>query len=235
LALKILDFISKIFDGSIVKFKDRESAAFLLCSLLRDKLTQFPHNEVLILGIVRGGIVLGDIVATKFKYPFHIVIPRKLVAPHDSELSIGGIMKDKTLYLDPLLLKTLKITEKYLTMEKLRKLEEIKKREITLLENQIEGDQLKGKNIILIDDGVATGATLIVTSRWIRRFKPKNLIIATPICPQPTLLLLKKEADYVLTIINPSLRNFNTVEYFYHNFEQLEIERLVNILKKYKL
>jgi putative phosphoribosyl transferase len=87
----------------------------------------------------------------------------------------------------------------------------------------------------LIDDGVATGATLIVTSRWIRRFKPKNLIIATPICPQPTLLLLKKEADYVVTIINPSLRNFNTVEYFYHNFEQLEIERLVNILKKYKL
>ena len=234
--LKIANFISKIFDGSIIKFNNRESAAKMLCLLLKDKLTKISSsNEVLILGITRGGIILGDIVATKFGYPFHIVIPRKLVAPYNKELSIGGIMKDSTLYLNSILISTLKITNEYLYMEKQRKLEEIKRREITLQVEQVEGEKLKEKNIILVDDGAATGATLIVTSRWIRKYKPKNLIIATPICPQSTLDLLKREADYITSIINPLSRNFETVETFYQNFEQLEIERINNILKKYKL
>jgi putative phosphoribosyl transferase len=236
LTLKRVNFISKIFDGSIIKFNDRESAAKMLCTLLKDILTKIPSssNEVLTLGITRGGIILGDIVATKFGYPFHIVIPRKLVAPHNKELSIGGIMKDSTVYLNSILINTLNITDEYLNIEKQSKLEEIKRRERTLLVDQVEGEQLKGKNIILVDDGAATGATLIVTSRWIRKYNPKNLIIAIPICPQSTLGVLKKEADYITSIINPLSRNFETVETFYQNFEQLEIEKVNNILKKYK-
>lgn len=236
LPLNIVNFISKIFDGSIIKFNDRESAANMLCPLLKDKLIKIPlSNEVLILGITRGGIILGDIIARRFGYPFHIVIPRKLVAPYNKELSIGGIMKDSTLYLNSNIISTLKITNAYLHMEKQRKLEEIKRREMALLVEQVEGEQLKEKNIILVDDGAATGATLIVTSRWIRKYKPKNLIIAIPICPRSTLGVLKKEADYITSIINPLSRNFQTVENFYQNFEQLEIERINNILKKYKL
>ena len=77
-------------------------------------------------------------------------------------------------------------------------------------------------------------STLIVTSRWIRKYNPKNLIITIPICPQSTLGVLKKEADYITSIINPLSRNFETVETFYQNFEQLEIEKVNNILKKYK-
>ena len=159
MTLKRVNFISKIFDGSIIKFNDRESAAKMLCTLLKDILTKIPSssNEVLTLGVTRGGIILGDIVATKFGYPFHIVIPRKLVAPHNKELSIGGIMKDSTLYLNSILINTLNITDEYLNIEKQSKLEEIKRRERTLLVDQVEGEQLKGKNIILVDDGAATG------------------------------------------------------------------------------
>jgi putative phosphoribosyl transferase len=235
LPLNIVNFISKIFDGSLIKFNNRESAAKMLCLLLKDKLTKIPSNEVLTLGIARGGIILGDIIATKFGSPFHIVIPRKLVAPYNKELSIGGIMKDSTLYLNNILIHALKITDEYLNIEKQRKLEEIKRREIALLIEQVEGEQLKQKNIILVDDGVATGATLIVTSRWIRKYNPKNLIIATPICPQSTLCILKNEADYIITLINPLPRNFETVDTFYQTFEQLETEKINNILKKYKL
>jgi predicted phosphoribosyltransferase len=232
--LKLLNNVSKIFDGSIIKFKDRENAGEMLCSILKNKLNKIPCSEILILGITRGGIILADIISTKFGYPLHIVIPRRLVAPNDRELSIGGIMKDNTLYLDILLVETLGITEKYLHIEKQKKLEEIKKIE-AIIGKQVEGEKLKEKNIILVDDGVATGATLLVTSRWIRKYEPKNLTIATPICPHSTLSLLKKETDYVASIINPSSRNFDTVENFYQKFEQLEIEKLNYILKKYKL
>lgn len=232
--MKILDPISKIFDGSIIKFRDRENAAEMLYSMLKNKLTKISSNEIVILGIPRGGIILGDIIATKFRYQFHIVIPRKLVAPNNKELSIGGIMKDNTLYLDTLIIKTLEITDEYLKTEKDIQLKEIKTRE-ALFGQQIEGDRIRGKNIVLVDDGVATGTTLIVASRWIRKYKPKNLTIAIPVCPKPIIKVLSEEVDMVESIITPYSSNFNTIEGFYHNFEQLKNEKLTNILKKYRL
>ncbi|MGI9010209.1 MAG: phosphoribosyltransferase [Nitrososphaeraceae archaeon] len=229
-----MDPISKIFDGSIIKFRDRENAAEMLYSMLKNKLTKISSNEIVILGIPRGGIILGDIIATKFRYQFHIVIPRKLVAPNNKELSIGGIMKDNTLYLDTLIIKTLEITDEYLKTEKDIQLKEIKTRE-ALFGQQIEGDRIRGKNIVLVDDGVATGTTLIVASRWIRKYKPKNLTIAIPVCPKPIIKVLSEEVDMVESIITPYSSNFNTIEGFYHNFEQLKNEKLTNILKKYRL
>ena len=99
------------------------------------------------------------------------------------------------MYTNPLTMRNLKITDQYLNEEKERQLNEIKKRE-TILGQQIKGEKISGKNIILVDDGVATGATLIVASRWIRKHNPKNLTIATPVCPKYTLKLLKEEVMY---------------------------------------
>jgi len=233
LPLLISDILSKIFDASIIKFKDRQNAAELLCSILRNKLNKLPYDEVLLLGIPRGGIIVGDIIAKKFGFYLDIVIPKRIVSPHNREISIGAIMKDNTTYFNNLLIKKLGITAAYLNLEKENQLREIEKSEI-LLGQQINGELIKEKNIILVDDGVATGSTLIVSSRWIKKNKPKNLIILTPVCPKPVLKLLKEEADYIESIIAPSLKNFTTIEGFYHNFEQLEIGTINNILKKYK-
>lgn len=222
-----------IFDGSIMQLKDRENASEILYSLLKDKLN-VNSDKYLVLGIPSGGVVIGDIIATKFRYSFDIVIPRRLASPHDEELSIGAIMKDNTMYTNPLTMRNLKITDQYLNEEKERQLNEIKKRE-TILGQQIKGEKISGKNIILVDDGVATGATLIVASRWIRKHNPKNLTIATPVCPKYTLKLLKEEADAIESIIIPSSKNFTTVEKFYKYFEQLEIERIHEIVKKYNI
>ena len=229
---KLTEFISSIFDGSIIQFKDCENAAEILSSLLKDKLNSISSKNNLILGIPRGGIIIGDIIARKFGYPFHIIIPRKLVSPYNQEVSIGGIMKDNTIYLDTLLIKKLEITDKYLDIEKERQLQEIKKREI-ILGYQIKEEKIKGKNIILVDDGVATGSTLIVAIRWLRKYEPNNLIVAIPVCPKPTFNLLKDEANDVISIIIPSSKNFNTVDKFYQKFEQLEIEKIRDILSKY--
>lgn len=220
-----------IFDGSVIQVKDRENASKILYSILKDKLN-VNSDKYLVLGIPSGGVVIGDIIATKFRCPFDIVMPRRLVSPFDKELSIGAIMKDNTLYTNPLTMRNLKITDQYLNEEKERQLNEIKKREIRLGQ-QIQEEKISGKNIILVDDGVATGATLIVASRWIRKHNPKNLTIATPVCPKYALKLLKEEADAIESIITPSSKNFTTVEKFYKNFEQLEIEKIHEIVKKY--
>lgn len=231
--LSISKIISQILNGSIVKFKDRQNASELLCSILRDKFNKLSNKEVLILGIPRGGIIVGDIIAKKFGYQFDIVIPRRIVAPHNSELSIGGIMKDHTLYLNNALIKNLKISDEYLTLEKEKQLREIKNREI-LLGKQIKPEQIKEKKIILVDDGVASGSTLIVTSRWIRKYEPRNLTILTPLCPKQVFKILKKEADHIESILIPSSNNFTTIGMFYQNFEQLEFASIRRILKNYK-
>lgn len=73
-----------------------------------------------------------------------------------------------------------------------------------------------------------------MTSRWIRKYEPKNLTILTPICPKPVFKLLKKEVDNIEAILKPSSKNFTSVDVFYQNFEQLQFELLSNILKKYR-
>lgn len=228
------DFLSKFLDGSMIKFQDRQYASEMLYLLLKHKLTKISFNETLILGIPRGGIIIGDILATKFGCSFDIIIPRKLRSQQNKELSIGAIMKDHTLYLDHLLIKKLGVTHKYLQDEQQRQIKEIKRRE-NILGQQIDTEKIKEKNIIVVDDGSATGATLIVTIRWLRKYKAKYLMVVIPICPIPTLKLLKEEADQVECIICPSLRNFTTVDTFYENFEQLACNELINILKKHKL
>jgi predicted phosphoribosyltransferase len=163
----------------------------LLCTILKGKFNKIPQSEVLVLGIPRGGIVVGDIVAQRFGYDFDIIIPRRMLAPQNKEMSIGAIMKDNTLYLDRVYIKKLKITDEYLNSEKEKQLREIHKSE-SILGKQINPEQIKGKYIVLVDDGVATGARLIVSSRWIRQYEPRNLMVLTPICPKPVFSQLKK-------------------------------------------
>ncbi|MDR4511929.1 MAG: hypothetical protein MRJ93_09535 [Nitrososphaeraceae archaeon] len=229
----IHNILSKIFDGSFIKFQNRQSASELLFSIIKSKVNEFRFEDVLILGIPRGGVIIGDILASKFGYQFDILIPRRILSPFDRELSLGAIMKDNTIYLNTPLMKTLGITQSYLNLEKEKQLREIKKREI-LLGEQIESNKINRKDIILVDDGVATGSTLIVSSRWIRKFNPKSLIILVPVCPKSVFKLLMKEVDHIESIIIPSTKNFTTVEMFYQKFEQIEFDVLINILKKYR-
>jgi len=179
-----------------------------------------------------GGIIIGDVIAKKFDCQFDIIIPRRILSPNNKELSIGSIMKDKTIYINPIFSNPLKISDDYLNSEKEKRLREIQDIE-DILGKQIEPNRINGKNIILVDDGVATGATLILTSRWIRKFNPRRLIILIPICPKPIFKQLKKEADNVESLITPISRNFTTVGEFYQNFDQLNYKDVVEIVKNY--
>lgn len=228
---KVSDILSSIKDGSILKFKDRGKAAFTLASILTDTVKDISREEIVVLGIPRGGVIMARIICQKIgASTFDIVIPRKLTAPNNPELGIGAIMIDGTVYLNEYIVSALKITMEYLEKEKQRQIEEIKRRESVYRENAGYYD-VTDKVIILVDDGAATGATLVAASRWIKKQKPKKIIIAIPVVPKETLELLKKEADDVQAVIIPSTANFRSVGQYYEDFASVSDEEVVKIMK----
>jgi predicted phosphoribosyltransferase len=224
-----------------LKFKDRESAGYILGEALKNIIKRHERKNTLVLGIARGGVITADIIAKKLCCECDIIIPRKLRAPSNEELAIGAIMGDGTTYVNEKIVKDLEVSTKYIQDEKLRQLEEIKRRaslyyfgnrKFTKLNNINFGD----KTIVLADDGVATGATLIVAARWIRVTKtPRRFILATPIAPKYTINLLKHEGFDHIEIITSPVFGFTSIEQYYKNFNQISDEQVIAIIAKYTM
>jgi putative phosphoribosyl transferase len=211
------------------RFKNRVTAAGILAESLKDKINTEERKSAIVLGIPRGGVVTGDIVARKLSCRFGIIIPRKLADPANEEHAIGAIMEDGTTYIDQELVDHLRISPEYLEREKLHQMDEIRRR-VSIFRGGGEHD-LDDKIVILVDDGTATGATIIVAARSIRkRFGPKRLIIALPVAPEDTVKLLKREADLVEVIMSPS-SHFHAVGQYYQDFNPVDVEQVRSIVQ----
>jgi len=212
------------------RFKDREHAADLLTSKLKNELKNEIPKDITVFGVPRGGVILAyTIYQNKVANYFDIVIPRKLGAPNNKELGIGAIMDKDTVYLNEYVVKALRVPEDYIETEKITQVREIDRRTLLYRPNQEEYN-IENKTIILVDDGAATGSTLVVSARWIRKKKPKKIIIAVPVAPNETVELLKNEVDEVVTILIPPTSNFTSVAQFYDNFEEISDEKVVKIM-----
>ena len=217
---------------SVTRFKDREHAAELLISKLNNELRDDIPKEIVVFGIPRGGVILAyKIYKIRSANYFDIVIPRKLGAPNNKELGIGAIMDKDTVYLNEYVVKALRVPQDYIETEKLSQIREIGRRTLLYRPRQ-EYYNIMNKTIILVDDGAATGATLVVSARWIRKRKPKKIVIAIPVAPNETVELLKNEVDQVVTILIPPTSNFTSVAQFYDNFEEITDDKVVKIMKE---
>jgi putative phosphoribosyl transferase len=223
-----------------LKFKDRESSGNILSEALKDIIKKDERKNTLVLGIPRGGVITADIIARKLCCEFDIIIPRKLRAPSNEELAIGAIMGDGTTYLNEMRVKDLEISTKYIQDEKFRQLEEIKRRTSLYSFGNREfknfnNINFKNKSIVLVDDGAATGATIIVTTRWIKETKsPRHIILAIPIAPKNTVNLFKNENIDSIEVITTPTSNFKSVEQYYKNFNQVTDKEVIDILAKHK-
>ena len=217
-------------NNPVTRFKDREHAADLLTSKLKNELKDEIPKEIAVFGVPRGGVILAyAIYQNKIANYFDIVIPRKLGAPNNKELGIGAIMDKDTFYLNVYVVKALRVPQDYIEAEKVSQVREIERRTL-LYRPKKEEYNIKNKTIILVDDGAATGATLVVSARWIRKRKPKKLVIAIPVAPNETVELLKNEVDEVVTILVPATSNFTSVAQFYDNFEEITDDKVVKIM-----
>jgi len=212
-----------------------------LAAGILDYLEKDERKNVIVLGIPRGGVVVADIIARKLGTShFDIILPRKLLTPNNEENAFGAIMEDGSMYLDFSIINKFSISQEYLDYEKKKQLSEIRRRAILyrnspkLLEYHFKLND-KDRIVILVDDGAATGSTLISLARWIRNrneHKFKKLIIAIPIAPKETIKILRKECDYLEIIFQPS--KFATVGHFYKEFLPVKDQEVINILSKWK-
>lgn len=212
-----------------MKFQDRLDAGNLLADKLYGRLKNMAvnHGNILILGIPRGGVIVGDIVAKKFSADFDIIIGRKLGAPANDELAIGAVMEDGTAYINQYLVDALKVSEEYIEAEKLKQANEIKRRKA--LYRKFSDYKIHDRVAILVDDGIATGATTVAAARWTRKQRPSLLIVAVPVAPSQTLDILKQESDAIEVVMVPS--TFNAVGEFYENFDPVTDDQIIEIMR----
>lgn len=228
----------KINNKFQLKLKDRESAGKILAEALKSRIKKEERKDSLVLGIPRGGVITAGVIAKKLQCELDIIMPKKLTAPYNEELAIGAIMTDGSIYLNDLV-KELSISIEYIKKEKSRQLEEIKRRDSSYCSDKTHLDLEKlnfdNKTIILVDDGAATGATVIVAVRWIKaNTNPHRLILAIPIIPKHTLKLLKQEdIDNIEVILSPDF-NFKSIEHYYNNFNQITDTQVIETLTNYR-
>jgi putative phosphoribosyl transferase len=218
-----------------IKFKDRVAAGVMLAALLRKykkKGKDGAAADITVIGIPRGGVVVADTVARKLSIrDFDVVISRKLRAPNNSENAIGAIMQDGSVYLENTLAESMNISNQYLEAEKSEQKKEIDRKMGLYRLKTAKEYKIKDRIVILVDDGAATGATIIAAARWIRKQNPERLIIALPVAPTQVKMALERQADDLEIIYAPS--TFRSVEQFYQNFDVVSDQEMIRLLKQY--
>lgn len=206
-----------------MEFRDRKDAGKRLGFLLANKHYEHP----VVLGVPRGGVVVAKEVAQALACPLDIVVTRKLGAPRHEELAIGAVDRDGQVVLNEERPVSLGISDAYLEHITKIEQEEILRRERVFRGNKPLPD-LSNKTVLIVDDGIATGATTRAAVQWVRRQHPKKVILAVPVAPQDTVERLKEEVDDLVVLSTPLL--FFAVGQFYQTFEQVSDGHVTELL-----
>ncbi len=185
------------------------------------------RQDLLVLGIPRGGVVLAAEIVKNIGGLLDIVLTRKLGAPYNPELAIGAVAESGKLYLNNELISSLRVNSTYIKQVMKEQLDEIQARR-QRYRQVLKKAGLEGKTVILTDDGIATGATMLASVWAARAEKPKRIIVAVPVSPPETLSRLAAEADEVVCLSAPSA--FSAVGQFYREFEQVSDNEVLEIL-----
>jgi predicted phosphoribosyltransferase len=221
-------------------FEDRIDAAYKLTREIDNYLkydqknVTFLNKELIVLAIPRGGIVLANVIASHFECDLDIIVSRKIRHESNEELAIGAVMPDGTFFINERILKILPISQKYLELEIEYQRKEINRRLIEFRGTTSYADKLKNKIVILVDDGIATGATITASAKWLEKNHAyKMLIIAVPVAPRTseTVDILNRIADKVIVLHSPE--DFSAVGQFYQRFDQVSDEEVREIMRRY--
>jgi putative phosphoribosyl transferase len=203
----------------------------------RRRRSEGDNDDAIVLAIPRGGAIVGDIVARKLSADFDLVIPRKLLAPKNRENAIGAIIGDDddiVVYIDNFIVNSLNISQDHIEKEKAEQREEMERRTSLYRPPHICREyRIKDRMVVLVDDGIATGATTIAAARWIKKQQPRCLIIAVPVASSQSVDILRKEADMVEVVMTPL--TFGSVSQFYDNYDPVTDDQVIEIMRDRKL
>jgi predicted phosphoribosyltransferase len=208
-------------------FNDRVDAGKRLVSELAD----FKGKDAIVLAIPRGGVIVGFEIAKALNIPLDVIIPRKVGAPDNPELAIGAMTEDGTIIIDENLVNCLGVSEDYIKEESKRQKIEIERR-LQMYRKNEPYPNLKGREVIVVDDGIATGSTMKAALVSVRNRGAKTVAVAVPVGPPSTIQELKKQADKVVCLYTPEY--FQAIGQFYTDFEQITDEEVIQLLKESK-
>ena len=207
-------------------FSNRVDAGKRLASeLIRNPV----GKNAIVLAIPRGGVVVGYEIARALNLPLDVIIPRKIGAPDNPELAIGAMTEDGTIILDPEIVSYVRVSQEYVKEESQRQKKEIERRLRTYRGNE-PYPSLRGKDVIIVDDGIATGSTMKAALASVKKRGAKTVTIAVPVGPPSTIRELKQQANEVVCPYTPEY--FQAIGQFYMDFEQTTDEEVIQLLKK---
>ncbi len=206
-------------------FRDRQEAGQQLAAALVAYRDRRPY----VLAVPRGGVVVGYEVASALHAPLDVVIPRKLRAPDNPELAIGAVAHDGSVYLDDALAGSLRVTDDYVRREIAEQTGEIQRR-MRLYRGDRAPAAVGGMTAIVVDDGLATGATMIAALRAVHAMRPDRLVAAVPVAPLDSAHRLRAEANDVVCLHTPVI--FYAVGQFYDAFAQTTDDEVIALLRR---
>ena len=205
-------------------FEDRRHAG----KLLAETLVTMKIREPVVLAIPRGGVVVAYEVVIRLRCPMDVIIPRKIGAPFQPELAVGAVTEDGTIYVNKDIVAAIGVSESYLESEAQSQLREIKRR-AQVYRKGAQPAEVSGKTAILVDDGVATGATMKAAILSLKKYSPKKIIIAVPVGAKETIDEFRKQVDEIVCLHVPE--SMYAIGEFYRNFEQTTDQEVVSFLE----
>lgn len=207
-------------------FRDREEAGQKLAS----RLSKYENrDDVIVLGVPRGGIPVAFEVATALHLPLDIFVLRKLGVPGHEELAFGAVGSGGVRVLNPRVVQQLGISQLDIASVTSAEREELERRERLYRGSRPRLD-VQGRTVILVDDGIATGASLMAATHALRKMKPAAIVLATPIAPRATCDHLRREVDELVCMEMPE--PFYGVGQFYGDFSQVSDEDVIQLLER---
>lgn len=212
---------------STVIFRDRRDAGQKLLKEIQGKGFESP----IVVALPRGGVEVAAEIARGLKAPLDILLVRKLGAPFKRELGIGAMVEGEPphVVLNQEMVDVLKVNETYLVEEKSVQRQEIE-RQHKLYRGGRARSEFRDRAIILVDDGVATGASVMAAIEGLKVQKPKSILLAIPVCPPDTAAALSQLVDKAIFLLKPF--DFQAVGQFYRDFRQLTDQEVIDMLKR---
>jgi putative phosphoribosyl transferase len=201
------------------RLTDRKEAGILLS----EKLKKYQDTNSIVLAVPRGGVPVAYEIAQKLHLPLDVILSKKIGHPMNKEFAIGAMTMDATI-LD----EHPEVSKQYITDEIIR-LKELLREKYKLYMGFREPLEVNGKNVILVDDGIATGNTLLASISMLRKRKPAKLIVAVPVLPLDVLEIFEQQTDEFVYLITSS--NFRSVGAFYDQFYQVEDDKVIQMLR----
>lgn len=212
-----------------MQFVDRVDAGKKLAAqLLRAYKGQ---RDTLVLGLARGGVVVAHEVAALLGLPLHVIVVRKIGAPGNEELALGAISTSGEGIFNERLIGLLGATQEYLkaTVEREKG---IAQKRLALYQGSAPPPQIKDKTVLLVDDGIATGASMKVAIQAVRSQGAKKIVLAVPVAASDSLRQIEPKVDEVVCLSVPPF--FEAVGAFYRVFDQTTDEEIIDLLSHHK-